>query len=158
MTKYSRPLESPEDYRMRRLIEDMKINAWYGPTKSQEELDAISKEKRRKKAEERKARSQARRDELQAQIDRDGGAYYTALFDGDRRLDARVVDGKFGPVWMMSVQEEKDYKRMFVPSGKNSSIQRKLGLHEERSLFRAKVVPIAKCDGFWMIVIDEEMK
>jgi len=58
------------------------------------------------------------------------------LKDGDRTVDAKLIQGQYGLCWILDAEEEKRYDRKFVPHGTRSRIQRELGLHEETELRR----------------------
>lgn len=73
----------------------------------------------------------ARRAEAEADLIENGGvADFPTLLDGDRRVDAKLVDGRYGRVWLLSDDEASRYGRRFIPFGENSRIQSGLGLHE----------------------------
>ena len=65
-------------------------------------------------------------------------ARFDGLYDGDRRVAADLIEGKYGPVWMLEYKEAERYGRRFVPfvgtymakRGKTSTVQKELGLHE----------------------------
>ena len=75
----------------------------------------------------------------QAEIEEQGGTWlFRCLMEGDRRVDAKAILGKYGTVWLLSDDEANCFGRRFVPfegdllSGdRGSRIQRKLGLHED---------------------------
>lgn len=86
----------------------------------------------------------AQKKEVQAIIEENGGKYeFPALFDGDRRVDAKKIRGRFGFVWLLSDEEEERYGRKFIPFDdshqdperiagrlRRSSVQLDLGLHQ----------------------------
>ena len=57
-------------------------------------------------------------------------AVFGGLYDGDRRVMAKVIDTKFGASWLLSDDEAAKYGRKFVPIGINSRVQKQLGLSE----------------------------
>lgn len=79
---------------------------------------------------------------MQAEIAEAGGrAPFSGLYDGDRRVAARLIEQpKFNApwitiyVWRLRADEAATYGRRFVPSGRNSRVQRQLGLCERREL------------------------
>lgn len=74
---------------------------------------------------------------LAAEILRNGGQYeYWGLYQGDRRLAAKMIDGQFGPVWLLREDEAATFGRKFIPVvlDKASRVQKKLGLTERREM------------------------
>jgi len=76
---------------------------------------------------------------LQADIEERGGTWpFVRLFKGDREVDAKMIRGKYGLVWMLSVDEEKALGRRFIPVDASQDSDRKsrsrvqvdLGLHQ----------------------------
>lgn len=69
-----------------------------------------------------------------AEIADNGGVMpFEVLMEGERRVDAKLIDGKFGAVWLLSDEEETRFGRRFIPfagSGK-SRVQKQLGLRED---------------------------
>lgn len=68
-----------------------------------------------------------------ADIARRNGFYsFPCLMKGERRVDARLIDGQFGRVWLLSEAEAGVFRRQFIPfAGSGSSrVQKRLGLHE----------------------------
>tara|TARA_R100000306_G_C4302618_1_gene105899 strand:- start:39 stop:446 length:408 start_codon:yes stop_codon:yes gene_type:complete len=55
---------------------------------------------------------------------------FSALLDGEREVDAKLTDGKFGLVWLLADKEAKEFGRKFVPWGSKSRVQKELGLRE----------------------------
>jgi len=71
----------------------------------------------------------------QAQILRNGGkSEFRGLYEGDRRVTARLIETQFGPSWLLNEDEALRFGRRFLPEGDNSRVQKKLGLHEAREL------------------------
>lgn len=68
----------------------------------------------------------------QALILENGGADFPGLFEGDRRVNAKIVPGKFGSVWLLSDTEEARFGRRFVPTGERSRVQKQLGLDQRQ--------------------------
>ncbi len=67
----------------------------------------------------------------QADIEENGGVWpFRCLMDGERRVNAKVIDGTYGQVWLLADSEEARYGRRFIPIGARSRIQRELGLQE----------------------------
>ena len=59
--------------------------------------------------------------------------------EDDRRIDAKLIDGKYGPVWLLSDAEEATFGRRFVPAerrrGKRTSrVQKALGIRESTEM------------------------
>lgn len=91
---------------------------------------------------------------LNAQLERrkadlvDAGkmAVFTGLFEGDRRVKARMITTKYGVAWLLHEDEAELIERRgkkFLPTGKKSRVLRNLGLAE-----RAELAPAwAKMDG-----------
>ena len=63
-------------------------------------------------------------------LDNDGLSEFAGLFDGDRRVQAKLIDGKFGMVWLLTDGEADRYGRRFIPSGRRSRVQKQLRLDE----------------------------
>jgi hypothetical protein len=76
--------------------------------------------------------------ELEADLlETDGLSPFRALFDGDRRLDARLVRTRYGTTWRLGAAEERRYGRAFVPfvgDVGTSKVQKALGLRERFEL------------------------
>jgi hypothetical protein len=76
-------------------------------------------------------------------------AEFTGLYEGNRRVKARIVSyhNKYTHrqdiKWVVADDDPVCKKRKWIPVGKNSRIQRELGLHEEKELAAAW----AKMDG-----------
>lgn len=66
----------------------------------------------------------------QAQILRDGGkATFPGLFEGTRRVKAKLIQTRFGETWLLDEEEAQRFGRKFVPEGFRA-IQKRLGLHQ----------------------------
>lgn len=71
----------------------------------------------------------------QAQILRDGGkATFLGLFQGNRRVRARLIKTRFGISWLLDDEEAARFGRKFLPEGSRSTVQKNLGLHEAMEL------------------------
>lgn len=97
---------------------------------------------------------------LQAQIEDAGGLwFFPTLQDGDRKVDAKLIDGKFGRCWMLADAEYARYGRKFVGFGA-TRILRKLGLHEGEEPAPAIAVIRGKGRGLsgqaWACVVRKE--
>lgn len=69
----------------------------------------------------------------------DGMGYAETLMDGDRELDAIIVNGRYGSVWLLRDEKDvREFGRKFIPVGENSRVQKDLGLHEGERLFPMK--------------------
>ncbi len=151
---YDRPLESPQQHRLRRLAEDLKFEAWNSKDPTDEELQALRKKREEEKEAFNRQTDEAERTAIQARLDKEGGIWLHSLCDGDRKLDAELKMGKFNKaVWLLARDEQQRYRKTFIPTGKHSRIQRELGLHEERILYPARV---ARVNGHLTIVKDVE--
>lgn len=83
----------------------------------------------------------ATRDRTQAEILENGGvSEFWGLYECDRRVKARLIDGKFGMSWLLSDEEADKFGRRFIPVGDNSRVQKKLGLSERKELAPAEAV------------------
>lgn len=61
----------------------------------------------------------------------DGPAgYFPRLLEGERVVDARIIQGQYGRSWLLSAAEAARFGRKFVPMGENSRVQKKLGISE----------------------------
>jgi len=68
---------------------------------------------------------------VQARILRDGEkASFCGLYEGDRRVAARLITTQFGTSWLLRDDEALRFGRKFIPEGDNSRVQKTLGLHE----------------------------
>lgn len=76
-------------------------------------------------------------------LERGGQWEFQGLYDGSRRLKAKLINTKFGYAWLLHEDEEKLYGRKFIPCGQNSRVQKKLGLCELKETDEAW----AKLDG-----------
>jgi hypothetical protein len=86
----------------------------------------------------------ARQFERQAHIAEAGGlAEFTGLYQGERRVAARLVPGFRGrSTWLLRDDEAERFGRRFVPfaAGRSSRVQKALGLAE-----RAEMAPAIAC-------------
>jgi hypothetical protein len=85
----------------------------------------------------------AREREDQAIIAENGGmSEFVGLYEGDRRVAARLIDTAYGTCWLLHDVEEAHFGRRFIPFNESSRIQKKLGLKErsEMAPARAKIV------------------
>jgi hypothetical protein len=73
-----------------------------------------------------------------------GRDQFNGLYDGSRRVAARIVEGQFGASWLLREDEQAKYGRAFVPLGYNSRIQKQLGLQTLQEMAPAA----AKCGGW----------
>jgi len=81
----------------------------------------------------------------QAELVANGGmARFPGLFEGDRRVAAKLIETRFGESWILRDDEAAKFGRKFIPNSydNNSKIQRKLGLHQkpEHAPARAKIM------------------
>lgn len=80
-----------------------------------------------------------------ARILRNGGmARFAGLYQGDRRVKARVIETKFGTSWLLHDDEKELIEvrgKPFLPTGESSRVLKKLGLQQrpEWDLAWAKV-------------------
>jgi hypothetical protein len=71
----------------------------------------------------------------QARILRDGGkANFCGLYEGVRRVAAKMISTPFGYSWLLHEDEALRFGRKFIPEGHNSRVQKKLGLHESMEI------------------------
>jgi len=68
-------------------------------------------------------------------IEQRGMSTFVGLYQGNRRVKARLVEGAefYGRrswSWLLADEEEQRFGRKFIPSGKRSRIQKQLGLRE----------------------------
>lgn len=74
----------------------------------------------------------------QANIAENGGYdCFNGLYEGDRRVRAKIIETVYGRCWMLD-ENEIDLVRnrggMFIPIGSNSKVQKRLGLSERAEL------------------------
>ena len=75
----------------------------------------------------------ARKYRLQATIERNGGlSDFWGLYVGDRRVAAKIIGTQYGVCWLLRDDEADHYGRRFIPTGKRSRIQKRLGLSERK--------------------------
>jgi len=76
----------------------------------------------------------------------DGKDKFWGLYEGDRRVKAMMLDGKWGPYWLLH-EDEEDLRakrgKPFIPAGTKSRVQKNLGLSQRREWAPAW----AKMDG-----------
>lgn len=74
----------------------------------------------------------AGRDRRNAEILEHGGCarFRVLVTQGNRVLDARMIDGEYGPVWILDDDEVEAFARRFIPIGERSRVQKRLGLRE----------------------------
>lgn len=84
--------------------------------------------------------------ETKAKILEDGGAEFTGLYEGDRRVKAKLLNGQYGYYWLLHEDEEALIAKRgkpFLPAGRNSRVHKGLGVAE-----RVEVAPAwCKLDG-----------
>jgi len=118
----------------------------------------------------------AQKKQLQAEIEEAGGkAEFAALFEGERRVDARLIHGRYGLVWILSDEEEDRFGRKFIPFDDShrdpteytwvrsrSHVQLGLRLHQEMEWAPAKAVIKGEGTGLsgnaWIEVIRTDGK
>lgn len=74
---------------------------------------------------------------LKAEIIDDGGtAIFAGLFEGDRRVSAKMIKTKFGSSWLLNEAEEGELiakrGKVFLPTGEKSRILKELGLAQRK--------------------------
>ena len=62
-------------------------------------------------------------------------------------VEAKLVGGKFGAVWLLSLNAASRLGRKFIPFGKNSRVQKDLGLKQEQLPRPVKPYFQAHCAG-----------
>lgn len=70
-------------------------------------------------------------------LDNGGKATFTGLYEGDRRVKAKCLKGKFGWYWLLHESEKELIAKRgkpFLPTGKNSRVLKGLGLKERDEL------------------------
>jgi hypothetical protein len=63
-------------------------------------------------------------------LENGGKANFCGLYEGTRRVAAKLINGQFGLCWLLDDAEATKFGRKFIPEGGNSKIQKKLGLCE----------------------------
>ena len=79
----------------------------------------------------------------QAKILENGGkSEFLGLYDAvGTRVPAKLIRGKFGPVWLLRDDVEKSFGRKFIPSSHGASrIQKALGLKELAEIAPARAI------------------
>lgn len=76
-------------------------------------------------------------------IEAGGLSDFTGLYEGDRRVAAKTISKSFSGhtsySWLLNDAEAARFGRRFIPCGKNSKIQRDLGLAERKEMAPAYV-------------------
>jgi hypothetical protein len=68
-------------------------------------------------------------------VENDETAIFIGLYEGDRRVKAKIIKTKFGNTWLIHKDEIEIVEmrgKPFVPTGRNSRIHKNLGLTERR--------------------------
>lgn len=77
--------------------------------------------------------------ELGAEHGMNGPAMVTLrLMEGDRMVNAELIESQFGSTWLLSADEAEKFGRKFVPTGSKSRIQKQLGLTEAQTIWPAQ--------------------
>ena len=72
--------------------------------------------------------------------------HHVFLYEGDRCLNARVVETRYGFSWVVNDPDfEARHGRKFVPIGEGSRVQKQLNLHEECHLVEVSHVIVSSC-------------
>ena len=78
----------------------------------------------------------------------DGPAgHFWRLMDGDREVTAKLVEGRYGLIWILAETEQLKFGRNVIPHGANSRIQKQLGLREVQVVKPASRTVKASCSG-----------
>lgn len=64
----------------------------------------------------------------------DGDDVFVGLWDGNRRVRAKIINTKFGMSWLLNDIEAQTYGRKFLPVGKTSRVLKQLGLREANEM------------------------
>jgi hypothetical protein len=87
--------------------------------------------------------SQAQKERMLASLAKDKGVKtFMGLYEGDRRVKARVIDTRYGQCWLLNDEEKELLAKRgkpFIPMGDNSKIQRELELEEKAEKAKAYV-------------------
>lgn len=70
-------------------------------------------------------------------LENDGKSDFIGLYEGDRRVKARVIETKFGHCWLLHEDERELIQKRgkpFLPCGGNSRIHKNLGVAEAREM------------------------
>ncbi len=70
-------------------------------------------------------------------LDNDGMASFTGLYEGERRVKAKMLNGTYGHYWLLHEDEAELVAargKPFLPTGSNSRVLKKLGLAERSEL------------------------
>ena len=71
--------------------------------------------------------------------------YFTVLYEGDRKVDAKIINTDYGTCWILSEPEAQTFGRKFIPCGRRSTIQKRLKLSEKQELLPAKYYVGSHC-------------
>lgn len=78
--------------------------------------------------------------QLEAQLAAAGGlGTFTGLYEGDRRIRARIMEGKYGLSWLVDGEDAQRLGRKWITHGPTSAQQKKRGLRERPELAPAEV-------------------
>ena len=96
-----------------------------------------------------------------------GKARCVALFQGDRRVDARLIQGQYGPVWLVHREDPLHSERRYIPYDDyhlenvkgyrkvRSRVQEQLGLTQRYEVANAQYVRRSSASNFatWVTII-----
>jgi hypothetical protein len=71
----------------------------------------------------------------------------TILCDTDGEIEAKLVNGQYGLVWLLGDTAADQYGRRFIPYGERSRVQKQNGLHQEEVVAPAKRYFGTACAG-----------
>ena len=81
--------------------------------------------------------------ELRSELEQsNGGGEFAGLYEGNRRVKAKIIDTRFGSCWLLHEDEQKLIAlrgKAFLPTGQKSRVLRELGLNQKFELAAAGV-------------------
>ena len=90
--------------------------------------------------------------ELRSELEQsDGLGEFAGLYEGNRRVKAKIIDTQFGSCWLLHEDEQKLIAlrgKVFLPIGQKSKVLRGLGLDQRFELAAAGVEHPRYAKGF----------
>lgn len=84
-------------------------------------------------------------------IENDGKSIFVGLYQGDRRVVAKIIETKFGSAWLLDDSEAEIINsrgKKFLPTGSKSRVLSALGLKERKELAPAWACHSGEGRGF----------
>ena len=92
----------------------------------------------------------ARKADLNASLIEAGGGTFVGLYEGERRVAAKIIDGQYGSQWLLAREETSIIGRRgkrYLPTGRKSRVLAALGLAERTELAPAAAAVLGSGTG-----------